>query len=66
MEFYEDAESVPCLDEGPFVRVPFLRKDISSIEAGLLYECGSPLYQGFRPAVNSYFVERVRAGACAL
>ncbi|MER9140389.1 amidase [Mesorhizobium sp. M0830] len=62
VEFYEDAESVPCSDAGPFGGVPFLRKDISATEAGRLYECGSRLYQGFRPTVESYFVERARAG----
>ncbi|MCV3211851.1 amidase [Mesorhizobium sp. YC-39] len=62
IEFYEDAESVPCSDAGPFGGVPFLRKDISATEAGRLYECGSRLYQGFRPTVDSYFVERARAG----
>ncbi|MFC3320671.1 amidase family protein [Mesorhizobium cantuariense] len=62
IEFYDDAESAPGSHEGPFVGVPFLRKDISSTEAGRLFECGSQLYQGFRPVVNSYFVERARAG----
>ncbi|MER9370605.1 amidase [Mesorhizobium sp. M0518] len=62
VEFYEDAESVPGSDAGPFGGVPFLRKDISVTEAGRLYECGSRLYRGFRPTVDSYFVERARAG----
>ncbi|MER8428200.1 amidase [Mesorhizobium sp. M1403] len=62
VEFYEDAESVPGSDAGPFGGVPLLRKDISVTEAGRLYECGTRLYRGFRPNVDSYFVERARAG----
>ncbi|MDX8542064.1 amidase [Mesorhizobium abyssinicae] len=62
VEFYADAESVPGSDAGLFGGVPFLRKDISATEAGRLYECGSRLYRGFRPTVDSYFVERARAG----
>ncbi|PAQ10041.1 amidase [Mesorhizobium temperatum] len=62
IEFYNDAETVPGSEEGPFAGVPFLRKDISSTEAGRLYECGSRLYQGYRPTIDSYYVERVRAG----
>ncbi|MER8401984.1 amidase [Mesorhizobium sp. M1348] len=62
IEFYNDAETVSGSEEGPFAGVPFLRKDISSTEAGRLYECGSRLYQGYRPTVDSYYVERVRAG----
>ncbi|RWL14142.1 MAG: amidase [Mesorhizobium sp.] len=66
IELYDDAESVPGSDDGPFAGVPFLRKDISSTEAGRLYECGSRLYRGYRPTVDSYFVERARAGGLRL
>jgi len=62
VEFYDDAEAVPGSDMGPFTGVPFLRKDLGASEAGRLQESGSRLYAGNRPTVESYFMERVRAG----
>lgn len=62
VEFYEDAESVPCSAAGPFSGVPFLRKDVGPTEAGRLQERGSRLFQGYRPNVESYYIERARAG----
>ncbi|RWP86650.1 MAG: amidase [Mesorhizobium sp.] len=62
IEFYEDAESVSGSDTGPFAGVPFLRKDIGASEAGRLQEQGSRLFQGFRSTVESYFMQRARAG----
>ncbi|CDX25382.1 Amidase [Mesorhizobium plurifarium] len=62
VEFYEDAESVPCADTGPFAGVPFLRKDVGLSEAGRLQEQGSRLMKGFRPTVDSYFMARAREG----
>ncbi|MER9902716.1 amidase [Mesorhizobium sp. M0130] len=62
IEFYEDAESVSGSDTGPFAGVPFLRKDLRASEAGRLQERGSRLFRGFRPTVESYYVQRARAG----
>ncbi|MER8396447.1 amidase family protein, partial [Mesorhizobium sp. M1340] len=62
IEFYEDAGSVPGSDTGPFAGVPFLRKDIGASEAGRLQEQGSRLFKGFRSTVESYFMQRARAG----
>ncbi|RWI47910.1 MAG: amidase [Mesorhizobium sp.] len=61
VEFYDDAESVPGSDTGPFAGVPFLRKDLGPTEAGRLQECGSRLFVGYRPTVDSYFIQRARA-----
>ncbi|AZO59498.1 MAG: amidase [Mesorhizobium sp.] len=61
VEFYDDAESVPGSDTGPFAGVPFLRKDLGPTEAGRLQECGSRLFAGCRPTVDSYFIQRARA-----
>ncbi|RUV01914.1 amidase [Mesorhizobium sp. M6A.T.Cr.TU.017.01.1.1] len=61
VEFYDDAESVPGLDTGPFAGVPFLRKDLGPTEAGRLQECGSRLFVGYRSTVDSYFIQRARA-----
>lgn len=62
VEFYEDAESVPGSDTGAFAGVPFLRKDIGASEAGRLQEQGRRLFQGYRSTVESYFMQRARAG----
>lgn len=62
VEFYEDAESVPGSDNGPFAGVPCLRKDIGLSEAGRLCESGSRLYKGFRPTIDSNFITQARAG----
>lgn len=64
VEFYEDAETVPGSDTGLFSGVPFLHKDSGPAEAGRLQEVGSRLLRGSRPTVDSYFIERARAGAC--
>lgn len=61
VEFYEDAETVVGSDTGPFCGVPFLRKDIGPSEAGRLQELGSRLFRGFRPTVESYYINRARA-----
>ncbi|AZO50288.1 MAG: amidase [Mesorhizobium sp.] len=61
VEFYDDAESVRGADTGPFTGVPFLRKDLGPTEAGRLQECGSQLFVGYRPTVDSYFIQRARA-----
>ena len=66
VEFYDDAESVPGSDTGPFAGVPALRKDIGPTEAGRLQEAGSRLLRGFRPTVDSYFIGRARAGGLRL
>jgi len=60
VEFYEDAEAVVGSEAGPFCGVPFLRKDSGPSEAGRLQEQGSRLFSGFRPSVESYFIERAR------
>ncbi|RWP92428.1 amidase [Mesorhizobium sp.] len=62
IEFYNDAETAPCSEEGLFAGVPFMRKDMGTPEAGRLCEHGSRLYQGYRPTIDSYYVDRVRAG----
>lgn len=62
IEFYDDAESLSGSDTEPFCGVPFLRKDTGPSEAGRLQEQGSRLFQGFRATVESYFMERARAG----
>ncbi|MER9877353.1 amidase [Mesorhizobium sp. M0195] len=61
VEFYDDAESVPGSDTGPFSGVPFLRKDMGTYEAGRLQEFGSRLFVGNRPTVDCYFIQRARA-----
>nr|WP_311044517.1 amidase [Rhizobium lentis] len=60
VEFYEDAETVPGADSGPFHGVPFLRKDIGATEAGRLQEKGSRLFKGYRPETDSYYFRRAR------
>ena len=62
LEFYDDAESVAGAARGIFPGVPFLRKDIGASEAGRLQEMGSRLFIGHRPAEDSYYIERARAG----
>ncbi|WP_027163745.1 amidase [Mesorhizobium sp. WSM1293] len=66
VEFYDDAESVPGADTGPFSGVPFLRKDMGPYEAGRLQEFGSRLFVGYRPTVDSYFTQRARAAGLRL
>lgn len=61
VEFYDDAESVSGSGTGPFAGVPFLRKDLDTSEAGRIKECGSRLFVGYRPTVDSYFIQRARA-----
>ncbi|WP_426411753.1 amidase [Bradyrhizobium ganzhouense] len=60
IEFYEDAEDVTAAQGGLFHGVPFLRKDIGATEAGRLQECGSRLFKGCRPQIESYFFRRAR------
>ncbi|MER9426760.1 amidase [Mesorhizobium sp. M0317] len=62
VDFYEDAESVPGSDTGPFCGVPFLRKDSGPSEAGRLLEHGSRLHSGSRASVESVFIERAKVG----
>jgi amidase len=62
LEFYDDAESVPGAEGGALAGVPFLRKDIGATEAGRLQEMGSRLFAGYRPAEDSYYIARARAG----
>ncbi|RWD50801.1 MAG: amidase [Mesorhizobium sp.] len=66
VEFYEDAETVAGADGGPFHGVPFLRKDMGHTEAGRLQEFGSRLFEGNRPRVDSYFIQRARAAGLRL
>ncbi|MDE3761451.1 amidase [Sinorhizobium meliloti] len=62
IELYDDAESVAGADGGVFHGVPFLRKDIGASEGGRLQERGSRLFVGHRPAKDSYYFQKARAG----
>jgi amidase len=60
IEFYADAETAPGIDGGPFLGVPFLRKDLGAAEAGRLQERGSRLFKGHRATGDSYYFRRAR------
>ncbi len=63
IEVYDDALDIAkgaLNGKGPFVGVPFLRKDLGATEGGRLQELGSRLFKGYVPDKDSFLMARFK------